>query len=79
MSIKLSETLGGLMSNIIKIEDFKKMSRTLWLKRDKKREQEGRQYNCIDNKNLILDVDPDIIKRMKKILMEDLKKSEPIS
>ncbi len=67
------------MNNVIKIENFKKMSRTLWLKRDKQRELEGRQYNYIDDKNLILDVDPDIIKRMKKILGEGHKKCESSS
>lgn len=62
------------MNNVIKLEEFKKRSRVLWLKRDRQRELEGRAYNYIDDEKLIIDVDPDIIKRMKKILREDLEK-----
>jgi hypothetical protein len=64
------------MTNVINLEHFKKRSRVLWLKRDKQRKLEGRAYNYIDANNLILDVDPDIIKRMKKILKENLEKEK---
>ncbi|KAB8039167.1 hypothetical protein GCL60_09940 [Silvanigrella paludirubra] len=64
------------MTNVINLKEFKKRSKTLWLKRDKQRKLEGRAYNYIDANNLILDVDPDIIKRMKKILKENLEKEK---
>lgn len=64
------------MNNVINLNEFKKRSRVLWLKRDKQRELEGRAYNYIDDEKLIIDVDPDIIKRMKKILKENLEKEK---
>jgi hypothetical protein len=64
------------MTNVINLEEFKKRSRILWLKRDKQKELEGRAYNYVDDKNLILDVDHDAIKRMKKILNDNLREEK---
>lgn len=64
------------MNNVINLEEFKKRSRVLWLKRDKQRELEGRSYNYIDDEKLVIDVDPDIIKRMKKTLREGIEREK---